>query len=326
MNRLTSSLIAIAATAVWVALAQEYYPILGTAKPEEISVARKYDGADGAIVEGIGVCQIENSKADCWDMDGKRDDALNHEVDKGLALFPEIIRAGLVPNPQRCFAVRTNQAGFRANWIKSGEGSGFGFPVGNGWRIDLIPATADPPATTLTLKINDPAQTASKTMPLRTGAKVTVAGCEIEVGSISEVRSRTVDLRAPARGSAKSWRVVIGAKSDRPSGSLDIELLDRYGTLITLVDSAGRPVPNTTLSKLIEDAKAGKPRSGLLDGLSLTRLQPTGEALPEAFAATMGVDPKWVKSIKVSIFAKRRISITGFPAHVNVAPAEFRAP
>ncbi|HTQ09680.1 MAG TPA: hypothetical protein VMI31_06375 [Fimbriimonadaceae bacterium] len=278
-------------------------PLLGTAKPEEISVAGRYDGPEGAHVEGIGVCQFQLGKAECWNMDGRAAPDLARRIDDEIAKFPSSHLLDRIPSPNRFLAYRQDLGRDTITFVSAGPGPKLGLAEPRGATIEFEPVMADPPETSLTFIISDRGHSPSKEIALREGAETKVGDCHVEIGSIRETSTQNAPI--PLFSSTHIWRIVVGATSVRPSGPVDLQFLDEAGATIIAVDPSGKPVSLTELKKVA-------------DSHQLTYAVPasfaaTNEVLPDACAGVTNVDPKRVKSVRVTILKQRRVTITGFP-------------
>jgi hypothetical protein len=294
----------------------------------QATVDRRYEGADGKVVEGLGACSITTDDVSCWNMDGVVDKALAERVKAFLLSSSNDIQFAFGRKNRWLVVRQSPSSGGNFELPRRGYVQSFQLSYrGNESSENIVRVIAEPGETqtaliaSMYLQNNDkPAE-----IPFKAGSVSTVKNMRIEIGTWKEAAKRP---QTPFDGSRvmqmQDSRLLSGRNWAVPIGQTTVDQSARVGVTFTPLDSLGRVIAYVD--------KNGKPASGVrvLESTDPTQPDPYGRVsskkyVPAVFGAQgqqltdaamygTNIDPRQIASLRVGFGSLPfRVQINGFP-------------
>ncbi|HTQ09681.1 MAG TPA: hypothetical protein VMI31_06380, partial [Fimbriimonadaceae bacterium] len=275
----------------------------------------RYEGPEGARIEGLGVCEITPERLDCWDMNGSRSDELSDQVRRILESSPAPDVPFRTGEKTRYLIVRESLAGNRIVRYGGNLEPIYVFSAAEP-STAIIPVSCAPglAETGLELTIEDDVHAPAAMVPLRAGSKTSVGGVEVTIGPVEEDWKPVPNQPfVPWTPYSLAWKVAIESLGPEGHPQPWFEFIGRDSKPIEYVDLVGKPVSADVFSKWYQVFSANPWSSS--DGVKyawagFARGTPATE---DAAVYFFNADPKWIKGLRVLIPTQRQVTITGFP-------------
>ncbi len=292
---------------------------------------RVWEGDNGLKVEGLGVCSIEPSNVDCWDMDGVHDASLSEQI-RGYYMGSSNEVSFRVGKKNRYLVYRKSyNANIQAQspdgqYMNSSEIYGSGGPTVSWSRIN--PDTASKDASIL-FSINGLPGPKPVTVPFEKGKKGTFEGTELEIGEYKPFKPAPGEQQQqpyyPMIANAKQWSIFVGFAPSDQQNSLSYGLLGKDGKPVAYVDRDGEPV---SAVKFLSETPPGF--NGYYNGYNpgydfgpggrntppkyaAAVVTSNGPSVQGAFTLRTNVNPSRIGALTVSATHQMRVLVKGFP-------------
>ncbi|MFY9234741.1 MAG: hypothetical protein WAO58_09815 [Fimbriimonadaceae bacterium] len=283
-------------------------------------VKGRYQGENGFLIEGIGVCSATDSTVECWDMDGR----LNPEL-------TERVRANFIANratiplafgrKNRFLAVRQSVGSSASLRIEGANYQWSHTLSSNEERIELLLASVEPgdkEASILSTTFNEEPPT-SVDISLKKGARASALGFEFEIGEVGLAKPKdAAPLRSWQPPEGQRWRIVLGnLQVQPPYGSIRHELIAKDGSKIQYVDVKGNAIRDL---KFINDRGVANQSAGPGERQYHPSFVTPGTYVAAATALITNVNPSQVAKLRITLHKQMDILIYGFPLDPKASP------
>ena len=305
---------------VVIAVAVHGYQQSAMGAPDE-TVQLRYVAANGSVVEIVGVCYVTEASVECWDGQGKPHLRLTEAIENSLKSGQYGSTVSLKYGKKNRFVVvRTMQPQGSSNLYidtnRRNGSSGSSFDLRS--MVDDISSNIYLDYKVLRLYFDhDATETFVEfTENVNLNARISISfkeGEEFSVNGISYVIGKPTKTQAPGFGRpATGWTASVGShgkasRTFRYSG----QAIGEDGEVIQYIDENGRPISreeHETRMRRAMPSGSPMPSYGTAGYVSVN-LSDDGRS----GSIVTGVDPKYIKEVRITPTWVRRIRIEGIP-------------